>query len=81
VLGREGDTAPTPYEVLLHAALVGDSTKFARQDGVEERWRVIQPLLDSPPAVEHYTPGSWGPSGADRLLSGFGGWHSPWTRG
>jgi glucose-6-phosphate 1-dehydrogenase len=80
VLGREGDTGPTPYEVLLHAALIGDSTKFARQDGVEQRWRIVQPLLDSPPAVEHYTPGSWGPSGADRLLGGFGRWQAPWTQ-
>jgi glucose-6-phosphate 1-dehydrogenase len=79
VLGKEGSSAATPYELLLHAALIGDSTKFARQDGVEQRWRIVQPLLDHPPAVEHYTPGSWGPAGADRPLSGYGGWHAPWT--
>jgi glucose-6-phosphate 1-dehydrogenase len=67
--------------VLLHAALIGDSTRFGRQDGVEQRWRIVQPLLDSPPAVEHYTPGSWGPLGADRLLGGFGRWQEPWTQG
>jgi glucose-6-phosphate 1-dehydrogenase len=78
VLGREGANAPTPYEVLLHAALTGDSTKFGRQDGVEERWRLVQPLLDHPPAVEHYTPGSWGPTGADRLVTGFGEWRECW---
>ena len=44
----EGGEGATPYEVLLHAALVGDSTRFARQDGVEETWRIMQPLLDSP---------------------------------
>ncbi len=78
-LGQEGTTAATPYEVLLHAALSGDSTRFARQDGVEQRWRIVQPLLDRPPAVEHYSPGSWGPIGAERLLGGYGRWHAPWT--
>jgi choline dehydrogenase-like flavoprotein len=78
-LGQEGTTAATPYEVLLHAALSGDSTRFARQDGVEKRWRIVQPLLDRPPAVEHYSPGSWGPIGAERLLGGYGRWHAPWT--
>ena len=51
--------APTPYEVLLHAAMVGDSTRFTRQDGVEEAWRVMQPLLDAPPPVQPYAKGSW----------------------
>ena len=71
--------APTPYEVLLHAALVGDSTRFTRQDGVEETWRVMQPLLDAPPPVQAYPPGSWGPAEADRLIAEYGGWHSPWV--
>ena len=47
---QEGGEGPTPYEVLLHAALVGDSTRFTRQDGVEETWRIMQPLLDEPAA-------------------------------
>ena len=47
----EGGEGPTPYEVLLHAAMVGDSARFTRQDGVEETWRVMQPLLDEPPPV------------------------------
>ena len=45
---RRGRRGPTPYEVLLHAALVGDSLRFTRQDGIEETWRVMQPLLDAP---------------------------------
>ena len=45
----EGGEGATPYEVLLHAAMIGDSTRFTRQDGVEETWRIMQPLLDSPP--------------------------------
>ena len=75
----EGGEGPTPYEVLLHAALVGDSTRFTRQDGVEETWRVFQPLLDSPPPVQPYAPGTWGPAAADGLLEGFGTWHEPWV--
>ena len=57
----EGGEAPTPYEVLLHAAMTGNSTRFTRQDGVEEAWRIMQPLLDDPPPVHTYKPGSWGP--------------------
>ena len=55
----------------------GDSTRFTRQDGVEETWRVMQPLLDAPPPVHAYAPGSWGPSEADRLTAEYGGWHQP----
>ena len=54
---------PAPYEVLLHAAMQGDSTRFKRQDGVEEAWRVMQPLVDAPPPVHPYAKGSWGPAG------------------
>jgi glucose-6-phosphate 1-dehydrogenase len=75
---REGGEGATPYEVLLHAALVGDSTHFTRQDNVEETWRIVQPLLDSPPPVRPYAKGSWGPAQADELTSRFGGWRGPW---
>src|SRR5207248_10293481 len=74
----EGGEGPTPYEVLLHAAMVGDSTRFTRQDGVEEAWRIMQPLLDSPPPVHTYEPGSWGPAAGDELVAGHGRWHEPW---
>jgi len=74
----EGGEGPTPYEVLLEAALRGDSTRFSRQDGVEETWRVMQPLLDAPPPVHSYAPGSWGPEAADAVTAGFGGWRTPW---
>jgi glucose-6-phosphate 1-dehydrogenase len=75
---EQGGEGPTPYEVLLHAALVGDNTRFTRQDGVEETWRIMQPLLDAPPQVHSYTPGSWGPGAADALVADFGGWQEPW---
>ena len=77
-LAAEGGEGPTPYEVLLHAAMNGQSTRFSRQDSVEETWRVMQPLLDAPPPVEADQPGTWGPSGADALVDGFGGWRTPW---
>jgi glucose-6-phosphate 1-dehydrogenase len=75
---EQGGEGPTPYEVLLQAALAGDATRFTRQDGVEETWRVMQPLLDEPPPVESYAPGTWGPSAADSLVAAHGGWHGPW---
>jgi glucose-6-phosphate 1-dehydrogenase len=74
-MGGEG---PTPYEVLLDAAMRGNSSSFARQDAVEETWRVIQPLIDSPPLVEVYEPGAWGPPSADELTRDYGGWRNPW---
>jgi glucose-6-phosphate 1-dehydrogenase len=74
----EGGEGATPYEVLLHAAMKGDSTRFSRQDGIEETWRVMQPLLDAPPPVHPYVPGTWGPAAGDEVTAGFGGWHRPW---
>jgi glucose-6-phosphate 1-dehydrogenase len=74
----EGGEAPTPYEVLLHAAMIGDSSRFKSQDIVEECWRIMQPLLDAPPPVHPYPEGSWGPAAADGLVAGTGGWHGPW---
>jgi glucose-6-phosphate 1-dehydrogenase len=69
--------SPDPYERLLGDALVGDPELFPRQDVVEEMWRIVQPLLDDPPAVERYEQGSWGPTSADRLAEPYGGWRQP----
>src|SRR5437763_499120 len=76
---KQGGEGATPYEVLLHAAMQGNSTRFTRQDGVEEAWRVMQPLLDKPSPVLPYEKASWGPDAANRLLAGHGRWHSPWV--
>ena len=73
-----GGEGATPYEVLLHAALVGDSTHFTRQDIVEESWRVVGPLLTSPPPSIRYRAGSWGPKAAQELPRDHGGWRKPW---
>jgi glucose-6-phosphate 1-dehydrogenase len=75
---QEGGEDPTPYEVLLHAAIVGDATHFTRQDNVEETWRVMQPLLDSPTPTLTYAPDTWGPDEAKKLVAHYGGWHGPW---
>jgi glucose-6-phosphate 1-dehydrogenase len=76
---EQGGEGPTPYEVLLHAAMIGDSTRFTRQDNIEETWRICGPLLEKPPRVLPYKPGTWGPKAADRLVKDFGGWREPWT--
>jgi glucose-6-phosphate 1-dehydrogenase len=75
---RELGDPPEPYEVLLHAAMVGDHQYFAREDSVEETWRIVQPLLDHPPDVRPYPRGSWGPEEAETLLRGHPRWQQPW---
>ncbi len=78
VFSDELTEAPEPYERLLGDALHGDSSQFIREDGVEQTWRIVQPLLESPPPVQVYRPGSWGPAQADALVSGHPGWREPW---
>jgi glucose-6-phosphate 1-dehydrogenase len=75
---EQGGEGPTPYEVLLLGALEGNPMRFTRQDAVEECWRIFQPLLDAPPPVHTYAPGSWGPDECERLVAGHGNWHTPW---
>jgi glucose-6-phosphate 1-dehydrogenase len=77
-LVEEGGVPPTPYELLIKAALEGDAARFTRQDSVEESWRIVAPLLAKPGRVESYAPGSWGPPGAQKLVHGLGRWHEPW---
>lgn len=68
-----------PYERLLDDALDGDPSRFAREDMVEQAWRVVAPALEPPVPVLPYPPGSWGPAEADRVL-GAGRWHLPTSR-
>jgi glucose-6-phosphate 1-dehydrogenase len=63
-----------PYERLLGDALEGDPTLFARQDEVEEGWRIVEPLLADARAPLEYEPGSWGPREAEALVARAGGW-------
>jgi glucose-6-phosphate 1-dehydrogenase len=78
IFSEELGDAPQPYERLLGDALQGNPGLFTREDGVEETWRIVQPLLDAPPPVQPYAPGSWGPAGADKLLAGYPRWRHPW---
>ncbi|RDH79533.1 glucose-6-phosphate dehydrogenase [Mycolicibacterium moriokaense] len=80
IFSEELGEAPEPYERLLSDAMVGDPSHFAREDSVEETWRIVQPLLDAPPPVQIYKPGSWGPESANKLVSGCPGWREPWLR-
>jgi glucose-6-phosphate 1-dehydrogenase len=68
---------PQPYERLLSDALRGDSTLFPRWEVIEQTWRIVQPLLDSPPPLETYERATWGPAGAEALAEGHGGWREP----
>lgn len=65
------------YEELLDDAMHGDAMRFAREDYVEEAWRIVQPVLGNATPLHMYAPGSWGPAEADALAAGVGGWWDP----
>jgi hypothetical protein len=67
IFPKELGDPPEPYERLLGDALRGDAMLFTREDGVEQTWRIVQPLLDAPSPVQPYAPGSWGPASTSRL--------------
>jgi glucose-6-phosphate 1-dehydrogenase len=69
---------PEPYERLLDDAIAGRSQLFTRQDAIEETWRIVQPLLESPGPVHPYEPGTWGPKEANDITRGVGPWIDPW---
>lgn len=69
---------PEPYERLLGDALAGKAQLFARENAVEETWRIVQPLLEDPGPVHPYEPGTWGPKQADDLTRGLCQWYQPW---
>jgi glucose-6-phosphate 1-dehydrogenase len=64
------------YERVLGDALIGDATLFAREDYVEEAWRIVDPVLRAGTPVHEYAPGTWGPTEAGNL-SPPGGWNNP----
>jgi glucose-6-phosphate 1-dehydrogenase len=65
------------YERVLGDAMADDATLFAREDYVEEAWRIVDPALKAATPVHEYEPGTWGPSEADQKLAPPGGWHNP----
>lgn len=64
------------YERVLGAAMTGDSTLFAREDYVEEAWRIVEPVLKENTPVYQYTPNTWGPEEVERVTPP-GGWNNP----
>jgi len=64
------------YERLLTAAMEGDGTLFAREDYVEEAWRIVDPILKTDSPIYEYDPKTWGPHEVDRLMPE-GRWHNP----
>jgi glucose-6-phosphate 1-dehydrogenase len=65
------------YERVLGEAIAGDATLFAREDYVEEAWRIVDPVLRADTPVYEYDPGAWGPTEASQLILPRGGWHAP----
>jgi glucose-6-phosphate 1-dehydrogenase len=68
------------YERVLGDAMHGDSTLFAREDYVEEAWRIVDPVLKDISSVYEYEPGTWGPIEVDSIVSPPGGWQNPTVR-
>jgi glucose-6-phosphate 1-dehydrogenase len=65
------------YERLLGDAMAGDATLFAREDYVEEAWRIVDPMLKADTPVYEYQPNTWGPSEVDQKVSPAEGWQNP----
>jgi glucose-6-phosphate 1-dehydrogenase len=66
-----------PYEELIEDAMMGNQRRFARQDYVEESWKLLDPILNANLPIHTYEPGSWGPPEADALHGKYGGWTNP----
>ena len=64
------------YERVLGDAMAGDATLFAREDYVEEAWRIVDPLLQKATPVYSYEPNGWGPNEIERVTPP-GGWQNP----
>ena len=81
---KELEGTPTPisnekdaYERVLTDAIEGDATLFARQDYVEEAWRIVDPVLKADTPVCQYEANTWGPKEVDQKVAPPGGWHNP----
>jgi glucose-6-phosphate 1-dehydrogenase len=74
---RPGAEEMDAYERVLGDAMAGDATLFAREDYVEEAWRIVDPVLKAATPVFEYEPGTWGPREVDARLAPRGGWQNP----
>jgi glucose-6-phosphate 1-dehydrogenase len=77
--GYEGEVLEA-YERLLHDAMTGDHTLFTTAEGIERTWEISEPLLENPPPVQPYQPGSWGPDAIQDLIAPRA-WRLPFRRG
>jgi glucose-6-phosphate 1-dehydrogenase len=78
VISQQSDPAEMgAYEELLFDAVRGNSARFARQDYVEEAWRIVDPILGDVAPIYEYEPGTWGPSEVDALIAPDGEWFDP----
>ncbi len=82
MLAREDPRADEmdAYERLLDDAMAGDATLFAREDYVEEAWRIVEPLLKANTPVYDYDPGTWGPAQVEQQIVPQDGWHNPMVK-
>jgi glucose-6-phosphate 1-dehydrogenase len=65
------------YERVLGDAMAGDATLFAREDYVEEAWRIVDPVLKAGTPIYTYDKGTWGPGEVEQEILPPGGWHNP----
>jgi glucose-6-phosphate 1-dehydrogenase len=66
--GQDADVLEA-YERLIHDAMIGDHTLFNTAEGIERLWELSAPLLENPPPVQPYEPGSWGPDSIRELIA------------
>jgi glucose-6-phosphate 1-dehydrogenase len=76
--GRQGEVLEA-YERLIHDAMSGDHTLFNNSEAIERLWDLSKPLLESPPPVRSYAPGSWGPNASHQLIAPRA-WRLPFER-
>ncbi|MGB2710540.1 MAG: glucose-6-phosphate dehydrogenase [Conexibacter sp.] len=76
--GHDGEVLEA-YERLIHDALTGDHTLFTTAEGIERLWEISAPLLDAPPPLHPYAPGSWGPDAIEQLIAPHT-WRLPFAR-
>src|SRR5262249_7983908 len=77
VFQHDDPNAMDAYERLLSEAMQGDATDFAREDYVEQAWRIVDPVLGNMTPLGEYQPGTWGPREAGTKLTPPGGWQDP----
>jgi glucose-6-phosphate 1-dehydrogenase len=76
VIHHPGGDELEPYERLLGDAMSGDPMLFAREDGVEAAWAIVDSILGDVTPAHQYEPGTWGPKEAERLTEAVGGWYA-----